>query len=129
MGQSAPKLTFLDYDTIASVYFGNDKIHGKRQIKIIWIWIPTEKMNEFYAILKDVNLKPFPESRSSVSSTPGPSNREQRQNSIESTTSGENSNKKSQINTLLEGTRWKTLNLEAKEDDAWSIVAKVRFKI
>ncbi|KAE9553420.1 hypothetical protein FO519_003379 [Halicephalobus sp. NKZ332] len=125
MAQAAPKLTFLDYDTIADVYRGSDKLHGKRQIKIIWIWIPTEKMNVFYSTLKEVNLKSFPESRSSVSSSQVNTNREERHDSLESSNSTETSAKKSDINALLEGTRWKTLTLETKEDDAWNIVNKL----
>ena len=128
MGQSAPKLTHLEYDIIASAYLGGDKVHAKRQIKILWIWVPAGRMNEFYELLKEINSKSFPGSRSSVSSTPGPSNKDRRQNSLGSINSAEASTKKSHISTVLERAEWKTLTLETNSDDAWQIVDKVNLE-
>ena len=144
---STPKLTFLDFDVIANADISHEKSHGKRQIRIVWLWIPTEKIQELYSALKEINSKESPFSSRSTSKRPSTALavvEEERsvERTLRSQTSVSNesdltrSRRSSRASTdktkkgsdfiaLLEGSRWKTLHLETKEDEAWNIGVKV----
>jgi hypothetical protein len=144
--QSTPKLTFLDFDVIANAHLSNSG--PKRQIRIVWLWVPTEKIHELYSALKEINAKESPFSSQHTSKRPSSAlaavmEEEQSiaktlrsQTSISNESDLGRSRRSSHASTdktkkgsdflgLLEGTRWKTLHLEAKEDDAWKIGIKV----
>uniref|UniRef100_A0AC34RR59 Stress-activated map kinase-interacting protein 1 n=2 Tax=Panagrolaimus sp. JU765 TaxID=591449 RepID=A0AC34RR59_9BILA len=125
VSHSTPKLTYLDFDAIANVTLSTERAsHNRRHIKITWIWIPTEKMSEFYSLVKEMNHKissgSFPSSKSSSVYTMNHDIKDERANS-----DSQSPIKKSDKISLLEKTKWKTLTLETKEDDAWNIVTKL----
>uniref|UniRef100_A0AC34FGY7 Sin1 middle CRIM domain-containing protein n=1 Tax=Panagrolaimus sp. ES5 TaxID=591445 RepID=A0AC34FGY7_9BILA len=146
--QSTPKLTFLDFDVIANAHLSNSGPH-KRQIRIIWLWVPTEKIHELYSALKDINAKESPFSSQHNSKRPSSAlaavvEEEHRsvartlrsQTSISNESDLGRSRRSSRASTdktkkgndfigLLDGARWKTLHLEAREEDAWNIGVKL----
>uniref|UniRef100_A0A7E4V7F4 Target of rapamycin complex 2 subunit MAPKAP1 n=1 Tax=Panagrellus redivivus TaxID=6233 RepID=A0A7E4V7F4_PANRE len=138
--QSSPKLTFLEFEVIASCSLSLDHSKGCRQVRITYLSIGNEYYKRAYDIIKLLDAQGPPNGvttgRTSLCSIREGEDSLFRRKTDASTDTDESFGRRTpfhapskstnaDLNMVYAHSKWKTLCVEAGEADSWEIVSKI----